>query len=111
VEACPTEAITETKLFEFSFTNRKDAIYTKNELLVGDDGKPQHLPWEDWRPGEDQHTSAWMRATAPAGDASFVGVVSWAGERGYGVRQAEATQAQADASDHEPSDSDASVKH
>jgi NADH-quinone oxidoreductase subunit I len=111
VEACPTEAITETKLFEFSFTNRKDAIYTKNELLVGDDGKPQHLPWEDWRPGEDQHTSAWMRATASAGDASFVGVVSWAGERGYGVRQAEATQAQADASAHEPSNSDASVKH
>jgi NADH-quinone oxidoreductase subunit I len=90
VEACPTEAITETKLFEFSFTNRKDAIYTKNELLVGDDGKPQHLPWEDWRPGEDQHTSAWMRATAPAGDAEFVGVVAWAGELGYGVRPAEA---------------------
>jgi NADH-quinone oxidoreductase subunit I len=89
VEACPTEAITETKLFEFSFTNRKDAIYTKNELLVGDDGKPQHLPWEDWRPGEDQHTSAWMRATAPAGDAEFVGVVAWAGELGYGVRPAE----------------------
>ena len=75
VEACPTEAITETKLFEFSFTNRKDAIYTKNELLVGDDGKPQHMPWEDWRPGEDEHTSAWMRATASAGDAEFVGVV------------------------------------
>jgi NADH-quinone oxidoreductase subunit I len=97
VEACPTEAITETKLFEFSFTNRKDAIYTKNELLVGDDGKPRHLPWEDWRPGEDQHTSAWMRATAPAGDASFVGVVSWAGELGYGVRAAEPAQQQADA--------------
>ena len=32
VEACPTEAITETKLFEFSFTNRQDAIYTKDEL-------------------------------------------------------------------------------
>jgi NADH-quinone oxidoreductase subunit I len=98
VEACPTEAITETKLFEFSFTNRKDAIYTKNELLVGDDGKPRHMPWEDWRPGEDQYTSAWMRATASAGDASFVGVVSWAGERGYGVRAAEATQAEADSS-------------
>ena len=51
VEACPTEAITETKLFEFSFTNRADAIYTKDELLVGDDGRPQHLPWEDWRDG------------------------------------------------------------
>lgn len=98
VEACPTEAITETKLFEFSFTNRKDAIYTKNELLVGGDGKPQHLPWEDWRPGEDEHTSAWMRATASAGDAEFVGVVSWAGELGYGVRAAESAQAEADQS-------------
>ena len=29
VEACPTEAITESKMFEFSFTNRADAIYTK----------------------------------------------------------------------------------
>ena len=36
VEACPTEAITETKLFEFAFTNRDDAIYTKDELLVGE---------------------------------------------------------------------------
>ena len=51
VEACPTEAITETKLFEFSFTNRQDAIYTKSELLVDNQGMPQHLPWEDWRPG------------------------------------------------------------
>ena len=53
VEACPTEAITESKLFEFSFTNRADAIYTKAELVVDDDGKPQHLPWEDWREGDD----------------------------------------------------------
>ena len=51
VEACPTEAITESKLFEFSFTNRQDAIYTKAELVVDDDGKPQQLPWEDWRDG------------------------------------------------------------
>ena len=89
VEACPTEAITETKLFEFSFTNRKDAVYTKEELLVDDDGKPRHLPWEDWRPGEDQHTSGWMRATAPGGDADFRGVIGWSGELGYGVRAAE----------------------
>lgn len=92
VEACPTEAITETKLFEFSFTNRKDAIYTKDDLLVGTDGLPQHLPWEDWRPGEDQHTSAWMRATAPSGDKNFIGLVAWSGELGYGVRAAETTQ-------------------
>jgi NADH-quinone oxidoreductase subunit I len=92
VEACPTEAITESKLFEFSFTNRSDAIYTKDELLVGDDGKPQQLPWEDWRPGEDEHTSGWMRATAPAGKASYEGVVGWSGELGYGVRAPELGQ-------------------
>src|ERR1700737_2016890 len=65
VEACPTEAITETKMFEFSFTNRRDAIYTKDELVVGDDGRPREQPWEDWRPGDDEHTSGWMRATSP----------------------------------------------
>jgi NADH-quinone oxidoreductase subunit I len=97
VEACPTEAITESKLFEFSFTNRRDAIYTKAELVVGDDGLPQHLPWEDWRPGEDQHTSAWMRATSPSGSAAFEGEVAWSGELGYGVRPPEAAQDDKDA--------------
>ena len=57
-----------------------------------DDGAPQHLPWEDWREGEDQHTSGWMRATAPAGSAEFVGIVAWAAELGYGVRDAERGQ-------------------
>jgi NADH-quinone oxidoreductase subunit I len=97
VEACPTEAITESKLFEFSFTNRQDAIYTKAELLVDESGKPQQLPWEDWRDGEDANTSGWMRAASPNGDATFRGVVAWSGERGYGVRAAEAGQDEADA--------------
>ncbi len=95
VEACPTEAITESKLFEFSFTNRADAIYTKDELLVDDDGLPKHLPWEDWRPGEDAMTSGWMRATAPSGDASYEGKVAWSGELGYGVRAPEVGQSDA----------------
>jgi NADH-quinone oxidoreductase subunit I len=92
VEACPTEAITETKLFEFSFTSRYDAIYTKDELLVGDDGQPQHLPWEDWREGEDKNTSGWMRATSPSGSAAFEDTVAWSGELGYGVRAPERGQ-------------------
>jgi NADH-quinone oxidoreductase subunit I len=92
VEACPTEAITESKLFEFSFTNRSDAIYTKAELVVQDDGKPQQLPWEDWREGDDVNTSAWMRATAPSGDADYEGTVGWSGELGYGVRAPEQGQ-------------------
>ncbi len=89
VEACPTEAITESKLFEFSFTNRRDAIYTKTELVVGDDGRPKHLPWEDWRTGDDVNTSAWVRATAPSGDADFVGQVGWSADLGYGTRDPE----------------------
>ena len=89
VEACPTEAITESKLFEFSFTNRNDAIYTKAELVVGDDGKPQRLPWEDWRDGDDEHTSGWLRATSASGDATFLGLVGWSSELGYGLRPPE----------------------
>ena len=92
VEACPTEAITESKLFEFSFTNREDAIYTREELIVGDDGKPKQMPWEDWREGEDEHTSGWMRATSPSGSAEFENRVNWSGELGYGVREPEKGQ-------------------
>ena len=94
VEACPTEAITESKLFEFSFTNRQDAIYTKAELVVDEDGNPRHLPWEDWSDAEKVHpnTSAWMRATAPSGDADFEGIVAWAGELGWGERAPEGGQ-------------------
>ena len=92
VEACPTEAITESKLFEFSFTSRADAIYTKAELVVADDGKPQQLPWEDWREGEDRFTSGWMRATSPSGAVAYEGEVQWSGELGYGVRCPEAGQ-------------------
>ena len=98
VEACPTEAITETKMFEFSFTNRDDAIYTKTELVVGDDGKPQKMPWEDWREGDDVLTSGWMRATASSGDETFDGLVGWSGELGYGVRAAQGSQFDRDAS-------------
>ena len=97
VEACPTEAITESKLFEFSFTNRKDAIYTKDELVVDDAGRPRRLDWEDWRDGEDEHTSGWMRATSASGDADFIGQVGWSSELGHGVRAPEAAQPQADA--------------
>ncbi len=97
VEACPTEAITESKMFEFSFTSRADAIYTKSELVVDDAGMPKHLPWEDWRPGEDLNTSAWMRATAPSGAAEFEGIIGWSGELGYGIRAPEAGQELKDA--------------
>jgi NADH-quinone oxidoreductase subunit I len=86
VEACPTEAITESKMFEFSFSNREDAIYTKAELLVDDEGNPRQLPWEHWVEGDEENTSAWVRATAPAGVASLEGQPLWSGELGYGTR-------------------------
>lgn len=79
-------------MFEFSFTNRADAIYTKRELVVDDAGKPQQLAWEDWREGEDEHTSGWMRATSPGGSADYEGEVQWSGELGHGVRPPEAGQ-------------------
>lgn len=97
VEACPTEAITESKLFEFSFTNRADAIYTKRELLVGDDGRPQRLPWELWSDDDEANTSAWVRATASSGRADYEGRVGWSAELGYGIRAPEVGQAGEDA--------------
>src|SRR3954465_1468069 len=95
VEACPTEAITESKLFEFSFTDRRDAVYTRNELLVDDEGMPKKQPWEDWRPGDERNTSAWMRATSPNGSAAYEGKVAWSGELGFGVRPPERGQSDA----------------
>ncbi len=111
VEACPTEAITETKLFEFSFTNRSDAIYTKDELVVGDDGRPQQLPWEHWEPGDDEHTSAWVRATSPSGQAAYEGKVAWSGELGYGIRSPERGQSEDESDDAAEADEDHSQHH
>ena len=90
VEACPTEANTETKLFEFSFTKRDDAIYTKDELLVDDHGRARRQPWELWLGGEDDDTSAWVRATAPNGEDAYGGRVAWSPELGFGLRPPEA---------------------
>ena len=92
VEACPTEAITETKLFEFSFRNRSDAIYTRNELLVGDDGRAKRLPWEHWMGDEDERASAWVRATSSSGEDGYQGRVAWSPELGFGVRPPEGVE-------------------
>jgi NADH-quinone oxidoreductase subunit I len=109
VEACPTEAITESKLFEFSFTDREQAIYTKAELVVDDEGRPKHLPWEDWKEGDDRNTSGWVRATSPAGNAAYEGKPLWSGDLGYGVRPAQAGQSEAGSADY-PADWDISIR-
>ena len=77
VEACPTEAITMTHLFEMSVTDRDDAIYTKKELLVDPDGIPNHMFTRDQDPmvnlAELKEADGWMRATAPSGRAAYEG--------------------------------------
>ena len=50
------------------------------------------MPWELWLGGEDDHTSAWMRATSPSGSAAYEGRVNWSGELGFGVREPERGQ-------------------
>ena len=90
----PTEAITETKLFEFSFTNRQSTPSTpKTNLLVGDDGTAQEdLPWEDCAPdGEDVNDlrldACHLHLLASAEHEE--GRVHWSGELGYGIRAPE----------------------
>lgn len=79
VEACPTEAITMTHLFEMSTTNRSDAIYTRDELLMSREGKVPHPRPEDPFANMDELDVAdgWMRATAPGGAAAYEGEQMW----------------------------------
>ena len=106
VEACPTEAITMTNLFEMSVTDRQDAIYTKNELLIDADGTPNHPqadnPLIDLK--ELRIADGWMRATAPSGRAAYEGVVAWTGSAGVGIRPPEMGQRAKDAEAAEGSD-------
>lgn len=84
VEACPTEAITMTHLFEMSTTNRGDAIYTKDELLMRPDGSVPHMFPDDPfanHPGL-LVADGWLRATAPSGLADYEGVQMWRGTPG-----------------------------
>jgi NADH-quinone oxidoreductase subunit I len=67
VEAGPTEAIVETRMFELSWTRRDDAIYTKGQLIVDDRRRPRHQLNEDWRSDDEHHIGEWVRATGPNG--------------------------------------------
>jgi NADH-quinone oxidoreductase subunit I len=97
VEACPTEAITMTHLFEMSVTDRDDAIYTKQDLLVEPDGTPNHpqpasklIDLDELRIGD-----GWMRATSPSGKAEYEGIVSWSPSARTGSLPAELGQSKA----------------
>jgi NADH-quinone oxidoreductase subunit I len=84
VEACPTEAITMTQLFEMSTTNRDDAIYTRDTLLMRTDGSVPHMFPDDPMANPDELLTAdgWVRATAPSGNAAYEGVQMWQGTPG-----------------------------
>ena len=104
VEACPTEAITMTHLFEMSVTDRDDAIYTKDELLVEPDGTPNHAQAAGKLIDLDELriSDGWMRATSPAGRAEYEGVVHWSESAGK-----ESSQFSVPSSQTEPKDRDA----
>ncbi|MDH3308867.1 MAG: NADH-quinone oxidoreductase subunit NuoI [Acidimicrobiia bacterium] len=104
VEACPTEAITMTQLFEMSTGNRGDAIYTKDELLVGVDGTPNHMfpddPLADI--GELAKADGWMRATASQGRVAYEGIPGWTPSAGVGLRPPEPGQDRSIETDRDP---------
>jgi NADH-quinone oxidoreductase subunit I len=83
-------------LFEVSWNNRNDAIYTKDQLLVDDDGNPRRQPWELWFDATDEHLSEWMRATSPNGAAAYEGRVQWSGDLGRGVQAPPPPQSELD---------------
>ena len=98
VEACPTEAITESKLFEFSFTNRRDAIYTKAELVVGRRRQAPAAAVGGLARGRRRATRRAgcgppRRPATPTSRASS----AWSGELGYGVRAPEPARSPTDA--------------
>jgi NADH-quinone oxidoreductase subunit I len=99
VEACPTEAITMTHLFEMSTTNREDAIYTRDELLMSTKGDVPHMFPEDPLADLDELRTAdgWVRATAPAGDPAYQGVKMWQGTAGPAAWDPEPSQEEIDA--------------
>jgi ferredoxin len=114
VEACPTEAITMTHLFEMSVTDRDEGIFDKDSLLVERDGTPNHplpvTPLIDIN--ELKLGDGWMRATSPSGRAAFEGAEAWTpsarmgglapAEPGQGSHQPTATSVQPEETDTEP---------
>ena len=99
VEACPTEAITMTHLFEMSTTNREDAIYTRETLLMDEKGGVPHMFPDDELADMDELAVAdgWVKATAPSGMTSYQGVKMWQGTPGPGDWDPEPGQSELDA--------------
>lgn len=103
VEACPTEAITMTHLFEMSTTSREDAIYTKETLLMDEQGHVPHMfPDDPFADHEELNTAdGWVRATAPSGSAAYEGLQMWQGTPGPADWSPEPGQTERDATEEE----------
>ncbi|MGA7269835.1 MAG: NADH-quinone oxidoreductase subunit NuoI [Acidimicrobiia bacterium] len=98
VEACPTEAITMTHLFEISTAHRENAIYTRDELLMHEDGTVPHMFPDDHLADLSELNTAdgWVRATAPSGSAAYEGIQMWQGTPGPASWDPEPDQDEAD---------------
>ena len=94
VEACPTEAITMTSLFEMSIGTRDEAVFDKEVLLVGDDGTPKSHEKQTLLTNfnELKTSDGWMRATSSNGNPDYQNTVSWTGSLGVGKRDPEKGQ-------------------
>ena len=73
-----------THLFEMSTTNRQDAIYTRDELLMSPDGSVPHMFPDDplANHAELNVADGWVRATAPGGNVAYDGIQMWQGTPG-----------------------------
>ena len=89
-----------THLFEISTTNRSDAIYTKETLLMDQSGKVPHMfPDEQLADlGELDAADGWLRATAPSGVAAYEGVKMWRDTPGSAEWDPEPSQEERDRS-------------
>lgn len=108
VEACPTEAITMTHLFEISTTNRDDAIYTKETLLMDRSGRVPHMfPGEKLADLKELDAAdGWLRATAPSGVAAYEGLKMWRDTPGPADWDPEPSQEERDRSTRNREESD-----
>lgn len=97
-----------TSLFEFSTTNRDDAIYTRETLLMDEKGNVPHMFPDDplIDPKELLTADGWVRATAPAGMAAYEGVRMWQRTAGPADWSPEPSQDVIDARNEEPENGD-----
>ena len=94
VEACPTEAITMTSLFEMSVQNRESAIFDKDVLLVDELGEPRTHEEQTvlTNPKDLRNSDGWMVATASNGKVEYENTVGWKGSLGKGIKTPEKGQ-------------------